>query len=242
MPTSRRVTSPPSSSMATRTSSRSARSCAVSAASCSGEEMLRPNRPTEARPSPRPAQQPVGGGGAGEAGLEDRQRVPGQGVGFAGECRHRGGYPFTAPVRPLTALRWRKTKRMRIGIAKSEEAAMVAPQSSPKALRKLDSHSGSVWDSASVEDQHQRELVPGGDEAEQRGRHQSGREQRQDHPAEGLDAGAAVDHGRLLQLLRDGGPPRSVRMVRVGSSSCRRASAGPGCSASTRPGRSCTSR
>ncbi len=50
--TSRRVTSPPSSSMATRTSSRSARSWAVSAASCSGEAMLRPKRPTEERPSP----------------------------------------------------------------------------------------------------------------------------------------------------------------------------------------------
>lgn len=49
--TSRRVTSPPSSSMATRTSSRSARSRSVSAASCSGEATLRPKRPTEASPS-----------------------------------------------------------------------------------------------------------------------------------------------------------------------------------------------
>lgn len=50
--TSSRVTSPPSSSMATRTSSRSARNWAVRAATWAGVAMFRPNRPTEARPSP----------------------------------------------------------------------------------------------------------------------------------------------------------------------------------------------
>lgn len=51
--TSRRVTSPLSSSMATSRSSRSARNWAVSAVTWSSETTLRPNRATEASPSPR---------------------------------------------------------------------------------------------------------------------------------------------------------------------------------------------
>lgn len=47
-------------------------------------------------------------------------------------------------VMPPTALRWRKMKMSRTGTAKSEDAAMVAPQSLPKADMNSVSHSGRV--------------------------------------------------------------------------------------------------
>src|SRR5690606_21420242 len=51
----------------------------------------------------------------------------------------------------------------------------------------------------------ERELVPGRDEAEQRGGHEPRRQQREGPPAERDQPGAAVHLGRLLQLRRDAG-------------------------------------
>ena len=45
------------------------------------------------------------------------------------------------------------------------------------------------------------ELVPGADEDNDGGGEDSGRGDREDDLAEGLARGAAIDHGRLLQLL-----------------------------------------
>ncbi len=126
--TSNRVTSPPSSSMATRTSSRSARSRAVSAESCSGEVMLRPNRPTEESPSPtrRSSQSgavvPVNPG----CSTASASRVSVSVV----ETRVVMGphYPFTAPeVRPAAIFFWMIMKNTTTGRAIMVDAAMRAP-------------------------------------------------------------------------------------------------------------------
>lgn len=126
--TSKRVTSPPSSSMATRTSSRSERSRSVRAESCSGEVMLRPNSPTEARPSPtrRSSQSgavvPVNPGWSTASASRVRVSVVETSVVMGPH------YPFTAPeVRPAAIFFWMIMKNTTTGMAIMVDAAMRAP-------------------------------------------------------------------------------------------------------------------
>ena len=52
-------------------------------------------------------------------------------------------------------------------------------------------------------DEGEEELVPGGDEREQRGHHDSRREEGSDDPVQDLEPAGAVDGRRLLQITRD---------------------------------------
>ena len=153
MRTSRRVTSPLSSSMATRTSSRSARNWAVRAVSWSGEAMLRPNRPTEARPSPRrrssqsgavvpvkPGWRTVSASRVSPSSAELDAVVPLASVVIGWR------YPFTAPaVSPAAILRWTMRNRTTIGTAIIVEPAIIGAYSVPCWVVKLPSQTVAVW-------------------------------------------------------------------------------------------------
>ena len=98
------------------------------------------------------------------------------------------GHPFTAPLSsPDTSRRWMRAKNARLGIAASSEAAaswLSAPglgtdevgerQRQCLALGRLDQHQG------------EEELVPGGDEREQRRGNESWSQQRKDDAAQGM--------------------------------------------------------
>lgn len=74
-------------------------------------------------------QQPLGGLGAGEAGLEDGEGVTGELVtGDGGGLGGHRAHPFTAPeVRPAAILDWMIMKKMTTGRAIIVEAAISAP-------------------------------------------------------------------------------------------------------------------
>ncbi len=93
-----------------------------------GRGDVAPEQGDGGEPFAEPAQQPVGGGGAGEAGLEDGERVAGEGVGGPGEGGHRWRYPFTAPdVRPAAIFFCTIMKKATTGIAIIVDAAIRAP-------------------------------------------------------------------------------------------------------------------
>ncbi len=117
---SRRVTSPPSSSIAIRMSGRSERRSSVSARSCSWLSTFQAYRTTPPSPSASRRRQPVGHDRALEA-REDAAR------GQPFELAHQA---LTAPaVRPNAILRCTSRKKITTGIAVSVDAAMSPPQS-----------------------------------------------------------------------------------------------------------------
>ena len=117
---SSRVTSPPSSSIATTRSSRSERSSAVSARSCSRALDVPGVEHDAAEPVREAPSHPVGHGRALEAGKDAARR----------ESLEVGHQALTAPaVRPNAILRCTSRKKMTTGIAVSVEAAMSPPQS-----------------------------------------------------------------------------------------------------------------
>jgi hypothetical protein len=107
--TSRRVTSPPSSSIPMTTPSRSKRSWAVSWATYSSSTTLRPNRITPPRPSAIRRRSLSGG---------DVPAKPGSRTDSASFSGEGNGYPFTAPaVMPDTSLRCTRMKNTSAGMA-----------------------------------------------------------------------------------------------------------------------------
>ena len=94
---------------------------------------------------------------------------------------------------------------MTTGIAVSVEPAISAPQSVWRLVpRKYESQTVTVcFDLVVQEDAGEDVLVPARDEREDRRRDEPGRDERQQDPDERAEPRAAVDHRRLLELLRD---------------------------------------
>ena len=116
---SSRVTSPPSSSIAT-TVAADTRSDAVSACSCSGSVDVAREQHDAAEPVVELALEPGGCRRPGEA----RQDAP------VRQALERAAHPLVAPaVRPKAILRWTSRKKATTGIAVSVEAAISPPQS-----------------------------------------------------------------------------------------------------------------
>ena len=114
--------------------------------------------------------------------------------------------PFTAPaVRPNAIRRCTSRKKITTGIAINVEAAITAPQSTPRAPpRKFVSQTVIVCFELACR-MHAREdvLVPAVMNAKTDVATRPGRDERQQDADEGADPGRAVDHRGLLELLRD---------------------------------------
>ena len=93
--TSRRVTSPPSSSIATSTSSPFGAQLRGEGGELLGRGDVAAEQADGGEAFAEPAQQPVGRGGAGEAGLEHGEGVPGEASGVGCERGHVAHCPFT---------------------------------------------------------------------------------------------------------------------------------------------------
>ena len=118
-PASRRVTSPPSSSIATTVAAETL-SDPVRACSCSGPATLRANRTTPPRPSASSRESQVGAVVPAKPGQDAPVR----------QALERVAHPLVAPaVRPKAILRWTSRKKATTGIAVSVEAAISPPQS-----------------------------------------------------------------------------------------------------------------
>ena len=111
------------------------------------------------------------------------------------------GHLRTAPkVMPRSrCLRSRMVKTM-TGSRKSVAPAATAGQSWPPTPMIVGMKGGAVWAVARGQEHGEGVLVPGEDQAEDRGRGDAGRRLRQHHLPERLEAGVAVDQRRLLVL------------------------------------------
>ena len=132
---SSRVTSPPSSSIPTRTSSRSERNAAVSSRSWSGLSTFHPKRTTPPRPRSSQRANPVGRPRALEPREDAGRREPlerprSSGAPPGSDPGSDAPHPLTEPaVRPNAIFRCTSRKKTITGIAVSVDAAISAPQS-----------------------------------------------------------------------------------------------------------------
>src|SRR5580693_5331278 len=172
-----RVTSPPSSSMAMTGSVAAARSWRVSAASWARSVTFGPNSVTPARPSPRAAQIHSGARGPGNGGMRLR-RLAGPELGrrqAPWSSLHRSGRQSAHQPSPDDQEEDHYRNRVHGGGGHDR-----APFRAAAAEEELDvDRQRVVLVGLAQEGKRHDELVVGGDEGEDAGGHQAGRDQRE---------------------------------------------------------------